>query len=252
MQDQPQGFGQVRRLRLRHRRRAPVFGPAVVQDAHQGVHLVSESGHVHRPQHQAGGRRPGEPGLHAGREHRDARIVGVEVLDLAVAQRFDARGRVGRIVRHHEHRRGVEAVDQQADLFVDRQVERTHRRLAAALAQPRFGDVEQGGEHGRVVLGGDHAEVAGRRLRIGARQVIDLRADPADVDAVPHRQPELMVGVLEERVLLGRQRLAALEQQRGDIVRIARVEPHRQADEALEPGAPRHGNDLERAAHPSA
>jgi hypothetical protein len=146
---------------------------------------------------------------------------------------------------HHHHRLGVEAVDQQADLLVDRQVERAQRPVAAAGLQPVLGGAEQQGEDRRVVLGGDHAEIAGLARAFLGGQVVDLGADPAHVAAAAHGQPHLHVGVLEERVGLRRQGRHPLVHQRHDPVGILGVEAVGQVDEPLQLGLGADGNDRE-------
>ena len=197
-------------------------------------YLLVEGLHPHAAQNHALGQRPAKARLDRVVEDELLGDIGEDVLDLGVALLLDTVGHIGLIMAHHQHRRGVGAVDQQADLFIDRKIEGADGAGAAAGLEPGLGGLEQRREDRLVVLGGDHAEITVRRGRIGAREMIDLGADPADVAAVADRQPELHVGMLEERIGLGRERLASLEHQRRYPVGIAFVQSHRHADEPLQ------------------
>jgi hypothetical protein len=123
----------------------------------------------------------------------------------------------------------------------------------SAFVQPRSrsqdsAHCEEGGEHLRLVLGGDHAEVAVALsgLRVEA---VDLGADPADVAAIPDREPELDLRVLEERIALSRQRLVLLKEQGRDVVGVARAQAHRHTDEAVELRLRADRYDLEPPGH---
>ena len=62
---------------------------------------------------------------------------------------------------HHHRRRGVEPVDQQPALVVDRKRERAGGTAHAAGLQPGLGRPDQCREHLGIVLGLDEAELAG-------------------------------------------------------------------------------------------
>ena len=83
-------------------------------------------------------------------------------------------------------------------------------------------------------------------LVLGERGLIDLRADPADRLAVAQGQPQLDLGMAEERVRLGVQVLTALEHQRRHPLRVVRVEAPRHADEAVQIGLALDRLDFER------
>ena len=70
-------------------------------------------------------------------------------------------------------------------------------------------------------------------------------ARAADDPAPAHRQPELRFGVLEIRVPGRRQRFAAFEQERRNVMRIAGGEFRRKADEAVEVSASANRHDFD-------
>jgi len=62
---------------------------------------------------------------------------------------------------HHDARRCIKPIDQQAGFFIDGQGERAGDVRHAFPGQPRFSRLEQAGENGRVIFGFQAAEVAG-------------------------------------------------------------------------------------------
>src|SRR6185369_7620711 len=124
---------------------------------------------------------------------------------------LDAWARIGRVVGYHQNRLAVEAVDQQADLLVDRQAERSGHPLHGLGAQPVLGRLEQGGEDRWIVLRHQAAEMAsvvGVALEIGA---VDLGSDAADHLAATAGEEESDLDMPEQRILLRREGLVALD-----------------------------------------
>ena len=93
----------------------------------------------------------------------------------------------------------LEAVQQDADVAVDREVEGTDHALHALRAQPLLGGGEQRREHGGIVDRLEHAEVSGRVGVAFDAQLVDLGADAADRAPVAVGHEETHLGVLEER-----------------------------------------------------
>src|SRR5205823_4834085 len=73
----------------------------------------------------------------------------------------------------------------------------------------------------------EHAPVVGLEL---VEVVIDLGRDPPDRAAVAPGQEVLRLGVLEERILVAVEELAALELQRGNPERLVTIEPPRKLE----------------------
>src|SRR4051812_17759248 len=83
---------------------------------------------------------------------------------------------------------------------------------APAPRRPAPGGAKRAGDPWGVVLGGVLAKWAAAVLGVGVGGV-DLGRDGACVAAILPRQPELHVGLLEERIALGRERLLPLQDQ---------------------------------------
>ena len=115
-----------------------------------------------------------------------------------------------------DHRLALEALDQDAALVVHREVDRADHAVAAALAQPGLGRVEQRVEHLLVVLALEEAEhapgvAAGSSLK--ARSIWAL-IRPTDPPVAPGEE-QLRLAVLEERVHAAVQEQLALEMSGG-------------------------------------
>jgi hypothetical protein len=95
----------------------------------------------------------------------------------------------------------LEAVDEDADVAVDREVERTEHASHALRAQPLLGAAEERGEHVGIVDRLERAEVAGRVVVALDAERVDLRGDPADRLAPAIGDEQLHLGVLEEGAL---------------------------------------------------
>ena len=122
-------------------------------------------------------------------------------------------------------------------------------RREPARREPSLRRGEERREHRPVVLGGEQAEMPDpRAVRVGRRQAVLLRADPADVAPAAPRDPERRLAVPEPRILAGRQRRPPLRQERRHPGRIVPHQRVRQPDEALQRGAPAHRQDLDGAA----
>ena len=126
-----------------------------------------------------------------------------------------------------DHRLALEALDQHAALVVHREVHRADHPVAAALAQPALGGVEERGRHLRVVLELEEPEHAPRvRVEVVERGV-DLRADPARHPPVAAREEELRLAVLEEGPRARVEEQPPLYAKRGNPLFLVRVQPER-------------------------
>ena len=94
-----------------------------------------------------------------------------------VAERRQMGVQIRRVVRHHQHRRSVETIDEKTGLLVDRQAERPlHARHFSRVRSQSSAVRSRPATTDWVVDGGEHAEMAD--LLVG-KQMILLRADPA-------------------------------------------------------------------------
>ena len=111
----------------------------------------------------------------------DVDPVGERVDGLAVTLRLDARRVVRPRMSHHEHRRRVEAFDQEPRFLVDRQAERAADAPHSLLAKPLLrGRRRARAKVSCAILRIEHPEESrgvGVALEV---QRVDLRADPAD------------------------------------------------------------------------
>ncbi len=99
--------------------------------------------------------------LGAGRHLADVVLPRVDVLELGVAGLLDEAALVAVVVRHHRHRRVVEALDQAAQLLVDGERHRPAEPLHPAALDPGLGLGEQRAGDLGVVDGVEEAEHAG-------------------------------------------------------------------------------------------
>ena len=106
------------------------------------------------------------------------------------------------MVRHHDHRRGVEAVDEHPHLLVDVHRHRAAERLEALRAVPLRGLGEEGVGDLLVVDRVEEAEEPRLVLVPLEVELVELRRDPADGPAVLVGDEGGALGVLVEGCLL--------------------------------------------------
>ena len=228
---------EVSELAVRHRDRVPVVLPRLVVDPLDEIHFAREALHVHA----ADGERVAlAQGGHAALQALRRRaavvltVVREEVHRLAEAVALDQPLIVGRVVRHHDEGRAIEAADQQPDVVVDRQVLGPANQLHPFRAEERRRRVEERSRHLLAVDRLEQPEEAGllavaRHVRV----VHDRRDAPGDVAARVAREEQLHVGVLEERVLRRIQEILPLHEQRRHPVRVSAIDGPGEADEML-------------------
>src|SRR5438552_2583417 len=99
---------------------------------------------------------------------------------------------------HEDGRRGVEAFDEQSRLIPHRKAHRPQNSPHALAAQPGFGLLEKGGEHGWVIDGLEKPDMPrGVPVALLVKR-IDLGSHAADGLSISTCQPEPDLRVSEE------------------------------------------------------
>ena len=170
--------------------------------------------------------------------------VGVEILGLGVARRLDPRAIFGAVMAHHDHRRLVEPVDQQARFIPDRDGDRAERFCHALVTKPLFGTGDK--RCGSLAVERlEQAPLAQAWLHVNLNQIVDLGADPADDAAVALRQEEGRVTMAEPGVLLRVEQGMHLTLERRHPSGVVLVNFPHEIDERLAVAAAGDGADLE-------
>src|SRR5206468_4171295 len=157
----------------------------------------------------------------------------------------------GRVVRHPDRRRLVEAFDQETALLVGGVRRGPAHDLHPARGEPARGGAEQGIGDRPIVLALEAAEEPDPIVVELVVRVIDDRLDAPHRTAVAPGQEERTVGMTEEWVARPVEQLAVLAPERGHEVRELLVETIREVDE-LAPGLSFLGrDDLESRHRPS-
>jgi hypothetical protein len=141
---------------------------------------------------------------------------------------------VGRVPGLLDHRPQLEALDQDAALFVHRKVGRAHHPLHAPRAQPRLGGREQRVEDLLIVLELQEPVPAPALLLVVVERVIDLGGDPPHDPPVAPGEEVLGFAVAEERVQPAVQEHPTLELRQGNPQRVVSMQPERQVDEGFQ------------------
>ena len=214
--DRLQVLAHVADLGRGHRHEAPVVRPGIIEDLDDRLQLLIEAAHLDRTKADAGAlAQPLEHAPGARRRRRgDIEGVGDQVARLPVALLLDPRAVVARHVAHHQIRRRLEAVDQEAGLVVDREENGpVARRMPRALSHASAASNRAAKTSGSSSAF-EEAEMAGGVGVALEMQPIDLGADPPDRALAAECQPVGDLGMLEIGVLLGVEVLQALEHQR--------------------------------------
>ena len=149
-------------------------------------------------------------------------------------------------MRHHERRRRVEAVHQEAAFVVDREGGRARACVSKpAGPAPVGGGVEEGVGDRLVVFALEEAEEADPVVVGLVVQAVADGGDAAHDLAGALGEEVFGLGVLEEGVLGAGEQGADVQTQRRDPDRVPRVQPVGQVDEAVEVGPVPDRRDLE-------
>ena len=175
---------------------------------------------------------------------RDVELPHEEVHRLLEAGALAQLAVVGRVPGLADHRRALVALDQHAALVVHREVHRAHHAVAAALAQPARGGVEQRRERLRVLLQLEEPEHAPGVVVELVEGDVDLRAHPTDDPPVAPGQEQLGLAVLEVGVEARIEEQPPLDAERGHPLLAVRVQPVRELDEGAPILARDHGRHL--------
>jgi hypothetical protein len=167
----------------------------------------------------------------------------VEVHRLRQALTLEQRPVVGVMPVLEDLRSQLVTGDEQPALVVGREVERADHVIAAALAQPGEGGVEQRLRDRGVVLGLEEPELTPVVVLELVEPLIDLGADPPDDPAVTAGEEVLGLGVLEVGVVVAVEVALALADQRRHPLVDIRVEPEREHDELPQVGSAGDGSD---------
>ena len=125
---------------------APVARPGATVDFTQALDLALELTELERTDDDAMFLLEARRELHDRRLDVAAEVVEprVQVLHFPVTRRLEVVRILRRVVRHHQHRVGVEAVDEESGALVERWVERPAQQRAAAVPRPRLHVLQQG------------------------------------------------------------------------------------------------------------
>ena len=126
------------------------------------------------------------------------------------------------------------ALDEHTALVVGGEVHRSEDPVAAALAQPPLGGVEQRRGHRGVALALEEPEQTPAVVLEVVETVVDVGADPPDRLAVEPGDEVLGLRVLKERIARPIEMPPALGQEGGHPVRGAAIDRPRKPDEGAE------------------
>src|SRR6184192_889146 len=151
------------------------------------------------------------------------------------------------VVRHHDGGRGIEPVDQQPTIVVDRRVHRSAHHPEVLPREPPGGRVEQGIRHRLLVHALEEAIESHPIAMLAVMGVVLDGRDAADWAAVPDGEEILRFGVLEEGILARREEGPDVHPQLRHPQWVAAVQVVRKADEPLQTAPVGHGHDLRSA-----
>ena len=225
------------------RHEPPVPGPGVVVDQLDQRHLAGDllqiraaDGDVVAAPHQF--RHPRHP-----RRHRRLRLRHVQrhqVLRLGQAGALQQARVVGWIVGHHDRRRPVVGVEQDAHRLGGGGIDRPAQPRHAARLHPLRGGVDQRARHRIVVHRLEEAEEAGALVVKAVVVMVDDRRHRARHRPVAARQEQLNLGVPVERVVFGVELLLEVADQRRHPRVDAPVDDPREVDETAPLGTRAH------------
>ena len=158
------------------------------------------------------------------RQHVDVAPEGVQVLGLAETVVFQQPRVIGRVVGHHEGGGGVEAVDQQAHLVVQRRIGRPAKAVDALIGKPLPHGVQQAVGHLLIVDALEEAEeTAALPVTLVVTPIQD-GGDPAADLAAAKGQERLHPVPFVERVRPVSDQFLLVAAQRRNPVRVVAVQ----------------------------
>ena len=164
------------------------------------------------------------------RQHVQVAPEGIQVLGLAEAVVFDQPRVIRRVVGHHERRRRIEALDQQAQLVVQRRVGRPAQLVDALLGEPAAHGVEQAVGRLLIVDAVEETEEPAAFVVVDVVALVQNGGDPAaDLPAAIGQERLDRVPRVEWVRLVADQLFLAAAQGR-DPVRIAPVQLPRELE----------------------
>lgn len=163
---------------------------------------------------------------------------------LAIAVLFHPASVIGTRMAHHERRRGVEPLNQQARFLVEGEVQGAEHAAHTLIAKPRFSSMEQRPEGLRIVFGLEHSEKPGGISIALKMKGVHLGADSAHGPHSPVGEPGTVPGVGEVRVAGGKM-LPSLQEKGRDPLRIIGVNGPGYADKPTQIVSPLDLDDPE-------
>ena len=167
------------------------------------------------------------------RQHVDVAPEGVQVLRLAEAVVLDQPRVVRRVVGHHERRRRIEAVDQQAQLVIQRRIGRPAQLVDVLVGEPLPHGVEQPVGRFLIVAAIEEAEEAAAFVVVHDVALVENRRDPPADFVAAQGQKRLDRIPRVERMRLVADHLLLVGAQRRNPVRIAPIQRPRELQKLL-------------------
>ncbi len=239
-------------LVIRHGHEAPVLRPALHVDAvHQphfhpkalGVHV--SDGHV-----SLLGQFLGHVAHPSGRLVIAGEPIGEEILLLPEAAEVGQFHVVGRVVRHHETGRGVEALDEQPDLIIGGRIERPPQEAHAFGSRPAFRRPKKRRSHFRIAGAFEESPRPHPFSVILVVIPVHNGRNPAHRLRAAGRQEELPLGAFPKGVLPRGEQGSKGGFDGRDPVRIALINAPGQLDECFEIRSSSDGSHLQTAHTP--
>ena len=227
----------VLHLSRRERHEAPGAAQAGVVDVEKHPHLVVEAAAIERADRHA---KTILDTLHHRRQlrvevaqHRQLAPERIEVLDLPEPIGLDQLRVPGTVMRHHEEGRGVEPLDEQAALVIERGVHRPADRRHALGMKPILRRIEEAAGRLGIVVALEEAEEAPLLLVAVDVAGVHDRRDPADVHPISSGEKRPALRPLVERVRAEAEQFLLRHDERRHPAGIVAVDPPRQLDETL-------------------
>ncbi len=166
-------------LGVGHGDESPVLFPRAIVDVAHQLHFLVKPFLLEEPHlDAAAGRQALRQAQHPLGRHVVLQIEGEQILRLGEALTLQMIRIVGRVVRHQNHRSGIESVDQESELFVAGKARGTAHALHPPLPQPFRSGLEEPGRDQWIRHRFVKAEEPGLLLMNLVVQMVDDRGDP--------------------------------------------------------------------------